>query len=599
MRALMTVSAIGVLAMSAPALAETKCTVGQLMEFPVTMVGLKPMVTATVDGHEARFTIDSGAFYSTISPGTAAELGLHLSSAPAGFHLRGIGGEATNTHVGTVKTLSVAGHDFHNVQFLVAGSEVGGAGLLGQNFLGLADVEYDLAGGVVRLMRSHDCDRANLAYWVAVGKPVSELSIEPLLDARNHTKGTVTLDGTKIDATFDTGAGQTLLSTTAAARAGVRPNSPGVTPAGYSRGLGRKFVQTWIGTFNELTIGDEKIQKIRLRFGDMSDGGFDMLIGADFFLSHRVYVDNHRHRLFFTYNGGPVFDLKTRLPAAESGTDAPPAAQPVASASATPAAVPTGAPMTAEAFARRGAAETSRRDFAAALADLDRATTLAPDDADYRYRRAVILTESGKLPAARADVDRALTLRPGHVDALMLRATLRFMARDRDGARADLDAISAAVAKPADVRLALANRYSSLGAEAAAIEQLDQWIAAHPDDSRLPGALNSRCWARTMANVAIDDAIADCNRSLRLRPHIAATFDSRGLAYLRRGDLDHAAKDFEAALAIDPKMAWSLYGRGIVRSRGGDKVGSDSDIAAAVAIRPGIASQAEHYGIRP
>ncbi len=593
-RAVLMMSAIGSIALSTPALAETKCTIGQLLEFPVTMVGLKPMVTATVDGHQARFTVDSGAFFSTISPGTAAELGLHLTAAPAGFHLRGIGGEAAEARVGTVKTLTVAGQDFHNVQFLVGGSEVGGSGLLGQNFLGLADAEYDLAGGVVRLVRSRDCDHANLAYW-AKGKPVSELPIETLLDARNHTKGTVTLDGVKIDATFDTGAGTTLLSTAAAARAGVRPNGPGVSPAGFSRGLGRKLVQTWIGTFKELTVGDEKIQKIRLRFGDMGDGSFDMLIGADFFLSHRVYVDNRKHRLFFTYNGGPVFDLKTRMPGPDGTADTAPPAQPVAGA--TPAPASAGTPISAEDYARRGAAETSRQDFAAGLADLDHATALAPDNADYRYLHAVVLTDSGRMAPARDEVDRALALRPNYVDALMLRAALREAARDRPGARADLDAVSTSVAKPADIRLALANRYSAMGAEPAAIEQLDQWIAAHPDDSRMPEALNSRCWARTLSNVAIDEAIADCNKSLRLRPKIAATIDSRGLAYFRRGDLDRAAKDFDAALAIQPKLAWSLYGRGLIRSRRGDKAGSEADIAAAVAIRPGIARQAEHYGI--
>ena len=593
MRAIIGFIAIGAATAATPA--QAKCEVGQLLEFPVTMVGFKPMVTASVDGHDARFVADSGAFFSTISPGTAAEFGLKLGSAPAGFRLGGIGG-GSEARVATVKTLSVAGHDFHNIQFLVAGSEVGGAGLLGQNFFGLADAEYDLAGGAIRLMRSHDCGKANLAYW-ANGKPVSELPILPATQAGNHTKGRVTLDGASIDAIFDTGAGTTILSTGAAARAGVHPDSPGVTPAGYSSGLGRNRVRTWIGTFKSLAIGDEQIQKIRLRFGDISDGAFEMLIGADFFLSHRVYVDNQRHRLFFTYNGGPVFDLKTKLPGPNGETDAP-AAPPLASG--TPAAVPAaGATMTAEEFARRGAAETSRRDFAAGLADLDKATALAKDNADYAYQHAVVLTDSGRAAAARTEVDRALTLRPGFVDALMLRATLRYRAQDRAGARADLDAVSAAVAKPADVRFDLANRYGSLNDQAAQIEQLDQWIPAHPDDSRLPEALNARCWARTLANVAIDDAIADCNRSLHLRPHIAATIDSRGLAYLRRGDLDRAVKDFDAALAINPKMAWSLYARGIVKVRQGDKTGGDADIAAAVTIRPDIARTATRYGFTP
>ena len=36
-----------------------------------------------------------------------------------------------------------------------------------------------------------------------------------------------------------------------------------------------------------------------------------MLIGADFFLSHHVYVANSQRKLYFTYNGGPVFNLTT------------------------------------------------------------------------------------------------------------------------------------------------------------------------------------------------------------------------------------------------------------------------------------------------
>jgi hypothetical protein len=32
-----------------------------------------------------------------------------------------------------------------------------------------------------------------------------------------------------------------------------------------------------------------------------------MLLGADFFVSHRIYVSNAQHKMYFTYNGGPVF----------------------------------------------------------------------------------------------------------------------------------------------------------------------------------------------------------------------------------------------------------------------------------------------------
>jgi len=41
----------------------------------------------------------------------------------------------------------------------------------------------------------------------------------------------------------------------------------------------------------------------------------DMLLGSDFFVSHHVFVANSQHKLYVTYNGGPVFNLtKTTRP---------------------------------------------------------------------------------------------------------------------------------------------------------------------------------------------------------------------------------------------------------------------------------------------
>jgi hypothetical protein len=65
-------------------------------------------------------------------------------------------------------------------------------------------------------------------------------------------------------------------------------------------------VQTWIAPFASFRIGDEEIRNTHLRIGDTGLRDVDMLIGADFFLSHRIYVASSQHKLYFTYNGGPV-----------------------------------------------------------------------------------------------------------------------------------------------------------------------------------------------------------------------------------------------------------------------------------------------------
>jgi len=574
----------GILAL--PASAETKkCSVGMLLELPVTMSYMRPLVPATINGHDIKLIADSGAFYSNISPGSAAELSLKLAPAPMGFEISGVGG-STSVSIATVKDFGIGPVMLHNIEFIVGGSETGSTGLLGQNVLGLADVEYDLAGGVIKLMKSQNCEHTNFAYWAGT-KAYSILDIEPPSQIQPHTIGTVLLNGVKIKALFDTGAPTTILSTKAASRAGITPDTPGVESAGETGGIGRHTLPTWIGAFQSLTLGDEEIRKIRLRFGDIGGDSFDMLIGADFFMSHRVYVSKAQHKMYFTYNGGPVFDLS--LDRAKTIA----AANPNGSAAAGGA----GAPATAEEFSRRGNALVQRLDFVGGLADLTRACELAPGNAEYRYQRALILMRTEQSAAAKADLDRALTLKPAYPEALLFRAGIKMSNGDKAGARIDADAAEHTVAAASDLRLAIGNFYEALEDYDASITQYSQWITAHPDDSRMGNTLNSRCWARTLVGRELDKAIADCDRALKLQPRTAAYLDSRGLARLRNGDLDKAQADYNAALGLAPKQAWSLYGRGLVERKKGMATQAKADIAAAVALDKDLPERMRKLGL--
>ncbi|MGC1522326.1 MAG: aspartyl protease family protein, partial [Steroidobacteraceae bacterium] len=293
-----------------PAGAFAACKLGKYADLPVTMVGMRPTIAAQINGQDVRFLIDSGAFYSMLSSATAAQYGLRLSPAPFGLRLSGMNG-AVDTWVATVKVLTFAGVAVHNVEFLVGGTDMGGgdlAGIVGQNLFRIGDVEYDLANGVIRLMRAEGCSHTLLAYWLKPSETYSLMDIAWPTVLHPHTTGDAFINGAKIRVMFDTGASASLLSMKAAERAGITPDSPGVVVAGYSTGLGRESLKTYIGTFASFKIGDEEIKNARLRFAAMDAmDDTDMLIGADFFLSHRIYVASSQRKLFFTYNGGPVF----------------------------------------------------------------------------------------------------------------------------------------------------------------------------------------------------------------------------------------------------------------------------------------------------
>jgi predicted aspartyl protease/Flp pilus assembly protein TadD len=579
------------------------CTLGRVAELPIAMSGTRPIITAKINNQEARFVLDSGAFFSMMSAATAAEFNLRLRAAPFGFRLEGIGGSAT-AEVTTVKEFGIAGALIHNVEFLVGGGEAGGGvGLIGQNFLEQWDVEYDFAKGVVRLFKPEGCRKYRLAYWLTPGQSFSAMEIDAVARARWRTIGEGYVNGQKIRVMFDTGAYTSILSLKAAARAGIKTDSPGVTEAGYSSGIGRALVKTYIATASSFKIGDgEEIKNARLRIADLDLSDTDMLLGSDFFVSHHIFVSNSQRKLYLTYNGGPIFNLTktisaTTAQAAEAPKDEAPADHQAGAAAKEEQVDP-------DALARRGEASAARHDFEHALADLSKAVELRPDDPEFLFQRALIyLQNGGQAALAAADLDHALTLNQDFLRAYLPRAEIRLHQKNVEGAIADLDAVDRLAPKQADLRFVLAQHYEAADRFSQAITQYDLWIQNHPVDSKRAKALGARCRASAIQNQDLAAGLADCNTALRIadkkNPDYAHLFADRGLLELRQANYDKAIADFDAALKTMPKNVNALYGRGVAKMRENKTAESEADMAAAVKIWPQIAAQFSARGLAP
>jgi tetratricopeptide (TPR) repeat protein/predicted aspartyl protease len=576
-----------------PLLASAKCQLSKVIDLPITMSGMRPTITAKINGADARFALDSGAFYSMISSATAAQFQLRLRPGPYGLKVKGVGG-STDTSLATVKVFTLAGIPLHDVEFLVGGSEIGGdsIGLMGQNLLEKWDVEYDFARGVVRLFKADDCKHTLLAYWTTPGQDLSMMDISYTTPLRPHTTGTAFINGAKIVVMFDTGATNSVLSLKAAARAGVKPDTAGVVEAGYSSGIGRSKVKTYIAPFSSFKVGDgEEIKNARLRIADIDLDEGDMLLGADFFLSHHVFVANSQHRLYLTYNGGPVFNLSKTVPA-----DA--AANPDA-ADAHGADEPTDA----AAYARRGAAFLGRRDFEHAIADFTRASEMNPNEAEYWYLRGTAHWQNNQPIPALSDFDRTLEVNSNYLAARMSRAQMRLGHKDIADAVADLDAVDRIAAKQDDARFMLAHLYQQADLPARGVAQLDLWIANHPDDSKMIDALHGRCRLRAVQGEELAKALSDCNaayrRSDKSNPVNAPILESRGLVRLRLGDYDKAIADYDESLKLAPKNAGAMYGRGVAKIRKQKTADGEADLARATALSSTVADDFKRHGIAP
>ena len=601
------------------------CQLEHLGDLPVDMQGSRPLVWTSINGVKARFMIDSGSYYSMISTEAAARYQLRVGSIPGqGVHVvRGVGGDA-RARVTTVKSFGILGASVPNLQFLVIDQSFGrnSAGLLGQNVLRLSDVEYDLANGTLRFFKPIGCGGQPLAYW-AVSTPYSSVDLQVMDGTQSRLLATAMVNGHRITVLFDTGSPRSLLSVDAAARAGISLNGPGATFLGLTGGIGPASDKLWSATVDTFQLGGEKVQHARLliadldpqyRVGEVGDDAPDMLLGEDFFLSHRIYVAYSQRKLYFTYNGGPLFNLN--IP--QTAATATPSATPTAAAPQAEADAPTDA----DGFRRRGMAFASMREWDRAVADLTRACDLAPHDEQNHYQRGIIYLEDGQFKSALQDFNAALTLQPDDIQAHMVRAQLLQSHPDADtadavsDAKSDLDVVSRLATADANERLTAGVLYGRLGDYPQAVDQIRQWLGHHPLKDDQATGLNSLCWLRATSNRDLNEALDDCSRALDLKPHEAEAelgsligrniasddshiLDSRAFVYLRLGRTDDAVRDYTSALRINPRMPTSLYGRGLAELREGEKAQGEADLAAAEKLDSSIGQYFAKMGLSP
>ncbi len=550
----------------------------KVAELPVKMAGTRAIATVGINDQQVPLMVDTGAFFSFLNEAAAAQLGLKAYS-DHNLVVTGINGRV-NVRVATVDRLTLSKGTIPKVEFVVGGNEIGdGAmGLIGRNLLGFADTEYDLAHGMIRFMFPEgDCEKTNMAYWASDPATVARVDLLSEDDVnlnRQPLRAKAKLNGRNLEVEFDTGA-TTTVTLAAARNSGVHEQD--MTPDGELIGAGKGTARAWMGSFDSFALGDEQISHARLKVGDFDIPEAEMLLGIDFFLSHHIYVSDVQRKMYFTYNGGPVFAQNKAERASAEALAASAGAQ----------------GLDADDYLRRGAASRARGDLDAALADLDHACAMAPKDAACLEERASVHEDMKQPDAALADLDAALALDPGRANARIRRAWMRYHANAIDAMLADLAELDRTLPPPSPIRASMAQLYADVDQPARALPQLDQWIEFHPHDIGLASAFNSRCWARVLLGTGMDKALSDCNDAIRLDGDNVAYLDSRAWVRWRMGDWKKAKTDFDWVLRSKPESASSLYGRSIVQARLGNAEASKADLAAALKQSPAIV---ENYG---
>jgi predicted aspartyl protease len=311
--------------------ARAACQLQELAEIDVNAQGSRFILPAVIDGKPARMLVDSGAFSTSLYVDAANRLG--LKPAPLSGKSYGAGGSAS-LGLTTAKTVTIGGLTARDMSMFVIGrSSADTDGLLGAPFLLQRDVEFDLPHGKIRFFQPKGCTGDQVVYWGQA------YAVAPMLeDAGVKIVVPVKVNGVTLRALMDTGASGSVLTLGAAATAGMKPGAPGVSELGASRGIGPNAIRTYVGVFSTFSFGDETIRNSRLELADLFAANREvsfgssvpremadfppMLLGADFFRSHRVYVAVSQRKVYVSYEGGPVFDTTAPVHR-ETATDKP------------------------------------------------------------------------------------------------------------------------------------------------------------------------------------------------------------------------------------------------------------------------------------
>lgn len=587
-RRVVTAAAISLLAISASTSWAGACQL-QMSAIPVHTMHYRLVTVAKVNGRNLAMMVNSSSEYTVLSPEAARTLGLALRPLPPDLTVT-TNSKKLDAQRATVRQLKTGTLELNDVEVLVSELTTGLplSGVIGRDILGARDAEYDVSRGVIRLITPEgDCDHRALAYW-AGDAPVNEVSLlDPYGEHDHRTRLQVSVNGKPVIASLGSGVQFSFLLPEAARAAGIRDeqlrslHAPGALNASNAaEPSAARFVE-----LDSLQIGAERFTRQPIEVEPFeAEGAFDMMLGVDYLLSHRIYLSQARGKLYATRNAFPAFrnhgSYSPGSPEAEAFDKAVQALQ-----------------DDADVWARVGFFHFRSQRLREALDAMNRAIALRPDTAEFFQTRARIQQARGDAPSAVNDLDEAVRLDPGHAEIRAMRAVARDEAGQPEGALADADEADRRLPSGADIRFELARVYGHQGRVDEAVRQWTMWIESHPEDIGLVHAYNERCYLRTRRDVDLPLALQDCERAVALDAKSSAFQDSLGWVRLRSGDLAGARAAFDDALRLQADLAWSLYGRSWAWLKQGDAARAREDLAAARKRMPDIDRRIRELGL--
>lgn len=311
-----------VLALFAGTAAQGKCSLQLLATIPITFVNNQPMVEVSINGKPAdlRFSLGTRTWF---WGSTADKYNLRTQHFYGDLLVYGPGGKTTGLSV-RIHELKMGDFVQKDTTFYLAEKvnnpeEAGvfGSGMFSQK----NDIELDFAHNAVRVFKPDQCKDDDVVYWGGSYGVVAETKPD---------RFPVVVAGQALDGSLNAGNEVTFVTLQGARHLGAVLHAAGSLPMGMLAGGMLKPVDVSIANFPEVVIGDETIKNEPLAVGDIfpvnkedPDGrpishDFmdrpEIVLGADFARSHRIYLSRDQKKVYFSYVGGVMFqDIYKRL----------------------------------------------------------------------------------------------------------------------------------------------------------------------------------------------------------------------------------------------------------------------------------------------
>lgn len=273
-----------------------ECKLVLQASLPFAIGGGHIVVDAAVNDHPLHFMVDTGGVFSAISNQAAQAIGLHPAPISQRFDILDAGG-AEITEYARIRYLTLSRFRSENLTLMISGMAPGEDGILAPDLLRNFDIELDFATRTMNLFKPPRCDD-HVVYWTD-----DFVRLPMKITDQGHIQIPVTLNGTTIKATIDTGAPATLIGDNAAKAIIGEGIETGQTRSFWG-GAGGKVIGTVVMP-DSFTIGKFKWLSPSLvstpdKTGWHKDGS-EMLLGLDILHDLHVFID---------YKGGALYVSK-------------------------------------------------------------------------------------------------------------------------------------------------------------------------------------------------------------------------------------------------------------------------------------------------